>query len=47
LMEQVDDFVGCIVHGRPPLSDGRSGLAVVRLLERLSESMAIETMHGR
>jgi predicted dehydrogenase len=47
LMEQVDDFVDCIVHHRPPLSDGRSGLAVVRLLERLSESMAIETIHGR
>jgi predicted dehydrogenase len=47
LMEQVDDFVDCIVQSRPPLSDGRSGLAVVRLLERLSESMVIETIHGR
>lgn len=40
LMEQIDEFVDSILQGRPPLTDGRSGLAVVSLLERLSRSMA-------
>jgi predicted dehydrogenase len=40
LVVQIDEFVDCIVHGRQPLTDGHSGLAVVSLLERLSKSMA-------
>ena len=39
LLEEVDDFVGCIRDGRQPLADGASGLKVVKLLERLSIAM--------
>ena len=46
LMEEIDEFVECIVQGRAPLADGQSGLAVVALLERLSKSMTSGAEHG-
>lgn len=39
LVEEMDDFIGCMTEGRQPVADGASGVAVVRLLERLSEAM--------
>jgi predicted dehydrogenase len=39
LIEEIDDFVGCIQEGRRPVADGASGLEVVKLLERLSSAM--------
>ena len=39
LIEEIDDFVGCIQDGRRPIADGASGLEVVKLLERLSRAM--------
>lgn len=33
-------FIGCVLHGRQPMTDGRAGLRVVRLLEAATESMA-------
>ena len=35
-------FVDCVAHGRQPLSDGRNGLAVLRVLERLQRSLDSE-----
>ena len=32
-------FVDCIREGRPPLSDGRDGLNVVRVLEAMERSL--------
>ena len=46
LVEEVSDFVGSITEQRQPLADGASGLAVVKLLERLSESMNQGVMNG-
>jgi len=39
LNAEVIDFVRCIQHGATPLSDGASGLRVVRILEAATESM--------
>jgi len=39
LVEQIEEFVTCIVDDRKPLADGRNGLEVVSLLERLSLAM--------
>ncbi len=36
---ECEHFVECIVNGRQPRSDGESGLRVVRVLERLQESL--------
>src|SRR5205823_7477851 len=36
---ECEDFLGCIESGERPLSDGRQGLAVVRLLEAALASM--------
>jgi predicted dehydrogenase len=46
LVEEVSDFVSSITEQRQPLADGASGLAVVKLLERLSESMNQGVMNG-
>jgi len=35
-------FVECVAHGRRPLSDGRNGLAVLRVLEGLQRSLDSE-----
>jgi len=35
-------FVECVTHGRQPLSDGRNGLAVLRVLECLQQSLDSE-----
>jgi predicted dehydrogenase len=35
-------FVECVAHGRQPLSDGRNGLAVLRVLECLQRSLDSE-----
>jgi UDP-2-acetamido-3-amino-2,3-dideoxy-glucuronate N-acetyltransferase len=35
-------FVDCVAHGRRPLSDGRNGLAVLRVLECLQRSLDSE-----
>lgn len=51
---ETQHFVDCIGSGETPLSDGRAGLRVVRILEAANESMAqrglpieIPTMRGR
>jgi len=36
---ECDHFISAIREGRPPLSDGHSGLRVVRVLERLQEEL--------
>ena len=36
---ECEHFVACVREGRPPLSDGASGVRVVRVLERLQESL--------
>jgi len=36
---ECEHFVGCVRDGRPPLSDGESGLRVVRVLEGLQQSL--------
>lgn len=43
LVEEVEEFANCIEEGRPALTDGRSGLRVVRTLERLSAAMKVES----
>ena len=40
LVAECDHFLDCIRAGTTPLSDGRAGLAVVRVLEALSRSLA-------
>jgi predicted dehydrogenase len=40
-------FVACVRDGAPPLSDGASGLRVVRVLEALQESLARSTRESR
>jgi predicted dehydrogenase len=39
---ELTEFADSIEAGRPPLTDGRSGLEVVRILERLSKAMNLE-----
>jgi predicted dehydrogenase len=36
---ECEHFVDCILEGKPPQSDGESGLRVVRVLERLQRSL--------
>ncbi len=36
---ECEHFLDCVRHGRPPLSDGASGLRVVRVLEALQERL--------
>jgi predicted dehydrogenase len=36
---ECEHFVACVAEGRPPLSDGRSGLRVVRVLEGLQREL--------
>jgi predicted dehydrogenase len=43
---ECEHFVDCIVEGRRPRSDGESGLRVVRVLERLQESLEASTQRG-
>ena len=40
LQTEAQHFVECIQHGEQPLSDGRAGLRVVRILEAASQSLA-------
>jgi len=47
LRVECEHFVECIVEGRRPRSDGESGLRVVRVLERLQESLDSSTERGR
>jgi predicted dehydrogenase len=35
-----EHFVSCVAEGRTPLTDGRSGVAVVEVLEAMTESLA-------
>jgi predicted dehydrogenase len=44
LQVEAQHFLECIEHDRQPLSDGRAGLRVVRILEAASQSMA---KHGQ
>jgi len=44
LKAECDDFLACVVAGSTPLSGGREGLAVVRVLEALQRSIR---GHGR
>jgi predicted dehydrogenase len=43
---ECEHFVECIVEGRRPRSDGESGLRVVRVLERLQESLDASAPRG-
>ena len=43
---ECEHFVECIVEGRRPRSDGESGLRVVRVLERLQESLDASRQRG-
>ena len=36
---ECEHFVECVRDGRPPISDGESGLRVVRVLEGLQRSL--------
>ena len=40
LHEQLEHFIECVETGRTPRSDGRDGLAVVRILERAQTELA-------
>jgi len=42
LVTEVHEFADSIEAGRPPLTDGRSGVEVVRILEQLSAAMVVE-----
>src|SRR4029077_15040122 len=42
LVTEVHEFADSIEAGRPPLTDGRSGVEVVRVLEQLSAAMVVE-----
>jgi predicted dehydrogenase len=46
LRVECEHFVQCIVEGRRPRSDGESGLRVVRVLERLQESLDSSVRRG-
>jgi predicted dehydrogenase len=46
LRVECEHFVECIVEGRSPRSDGQSGLRVVRVLERLQESLDASARRG-
>jgi predicted dehydrogenase len=39
LRNECEHFLDCILDAATPISDGRSGLAVVRVLEAISISM--------
>src|SRR2546425_8092670 len=39
---ELSEFADSIQEGRPPLTDGRKGLEVVRILERLTKAMNLE-----
>ena len=39
---EMTEFADSIEQGRPPLTDGREGLEVVRVLERLTQAMNLE-----
>jgi len=39
---EMTEFADSIRQGRPPLTDGRQGLEVVRILERLTKAMNLE-----
>jgi predicted dehydrogenase len=43
---ECEHFVECVAEGRRPRSDGESGLRVVRVLERLQESLDISAELG-
>ena len=45
LRAECEDFVRCIRSGDVPVSDGRKGAEVVRVLERASQSMVLS--HGK
>lgn len=40
LQVEVDHFIQCVAEGKPPLSDGASGLRVVEILEAATQSMS-------
>ena len=40
LRTEVAHFIDCVEHGKPPTTDGPSGLRVLRLVEAASASMA-------
>ena len=40
LRKQCEHFLDCAGSGKPPLTDGKGGLAVVKVLEALQESLA-------
>jgi predicted dehydrogenase len=40
LQVEVEHFIQCIAEGKPPLSDGASGLRVVEILEAATQSMS-------
>jgi predicted dehydrogenase len=42
LAVEVDHFADCIENGKTPVSDGRSGLETVRILEAATESMKLQ-----
>jgi predicted dehydrogenase len=46
LRVECEHFVECIIEGRRPRSDGESGLRVVRVLERLQESLDSSARRG-
>jgi predicted dehydrogenase len=46
LKTEIDDLHRCVMEGSPPLADGRNGLAVVEILERLSDSMRLHSQRG-
>ncbi len=46
LRVECEHFVQCIVEGQRPRSDGESGLRVVRVLERLQESLDYAAQRG-
>jgi predicted dehydrogenase len=43
LAAEIDELHRCVTEGSRPLADGRNGLAVVEVLERLSRSMRIQS----
>jgi len=43
LMAQISHFVGCIQTGQTPLSDGRMGLDVVRIMEAADRSRSLDS----
>jgi predicted dehydrogenase len=46
LRVECEHFVECVLEGRRPRSDGESGLHVVRVLERLQESLDASARRG-